>query len=124
MDAPFTCETVVLVSANIEWQAIRRIHAETEFNQSPLGEWFATKVGGEATPVLFFHGGWGKTAAAASTQYLIDRCSPSLLINLGTCGGCRGDIERETIILVERTIVYDIHGRGRSQTARQRSRTP
>ncbi len=109
MDAPYPCETVVVVSANIEWQAIRRIHAETEFNQSPLGEWFATKVGGEATPVLFFHGGWGKTAAAASTQYLIDCCSPSLLINLGTCGGFRGDIERETIILVERTIVYDIH---------------
>ena len=109
MKTPYTCETVVVVSANIEWDAIRRIHAGLDFNQSPLGEWFVITVGADATPVLFFHGGWGKTAAAASTQYLIDHCSPSLLINLGTCGGFRGDIERETVILVERTIVYDIH---------------
>lgn len=109
MNAPSPSETIVVVSANIEWAAIRRIHAGTDFNDSPLGEWFVTEVGPDGTPVLFFHGGWGKIAAAASTQYLIDCCSPSLLINLGTCGGFRGDVESETIILVERTIVYDIH---------------
>src|SRR3989442_1017337 len=52
--------------------------------------------------------GWGKIAAAASTQYVIDRWSPALLINLGTCGGFEGEIARGTILLVERTIVYDI----------------
>jgi adenosylhomocysteine nucleosidase len=31
-----------------------------------------------------------------------------MLINLGTCGGFDGEIEKGTIILVERTIVYDI----------------
>jgi adenosylhomocysteine nucleosidase len=31
-----------------------------------------------------------------------------LIINLGTCGGFEGRIERGTIILVEKTIVYDI----------------
>lgn len=29
-------------------------------------------------------------------------------INMGTCGGFAGEIERDTIIMAERTIVYDI----------------
>jgi len=55
-----------------------------------------------------FHGGWGKISAAASAQYVIDHLQPELLINLGTCGGFEGRIERGTIILVEKTVVYDI----------------
>jgi adenosylhomocysteine nucleosidase len=74
-----------------------------------LGEWFTAPIGERSKSVLFFHGGWGKIAAAASMQYAIDRCSPSLVINLGTCGGFRGQVERGTIVLVERTVVYDIH---------------
>ncbi len=54
------------------------------------------------------HGGWGKISAAASTQYVIDHLAPDLLVNLGTCGGFTGRIERGIVILVERTIVYDI----------------
>jgi adenosylhomocysteine nucleosidase len=58
---------------------------------------------------VFFQGGWGKISAAASTQYAIDRWKPELLVNLGTCGGLRGQIERGEIVLVERTLVYDIY---------------
>ena len=57
---------------------------------------------------MLFHGGWGKIAAAASTQFIIDQFHPELLINLGTCGGFAGNVETGTIILVERTLVYDI----------------
>ena len=39
---------------------------------------------------------------------MIDHFKPDLLINLGTCGGFAGRIETGTIILVERTLVYDI----------------
>ncbi len=109
MDSPQSIETVVEISADIEWRAICRIYVDADVNDSPLGEWFVTAVGADSTLVLFFHGGWGKIAAAASTQYLVDHCSPSLLINLGTCGGIAGEIERGTIVLVERTIVYDIY---------------
>lgn len=49
---------------------------------------------------MFFHGGWGKIAAVASAQYVIDRWSPELLVNLGTCGGFEGEITKGTIILV------------------------
>ena len=56
----------------------------------------------------FFQGGWGKISAAASTQYVIDQFHPDLLINLGTCGGFAGKSKTGDVILVEKTIVYDI----------------
>jgi adenosylhomocysteine nucleosidase len=39
---------------------------------------------------------------------VIDRYKPELLLNLGTCGGFAGRVEAGTILLVERTLVYDI----------------
>ncbi len=101
---------VVLISANTEWQVIRRLFPAARPMTSPYGEWFGIdlEVGAGSEPILFFHGGWGKIAAAASTQYVIGRWSPRLLINLGTCGGIEGKVERGTIILAERTVVYDI----------------
>lgn len=53
-------------------------------------------------------GRWGKIAAAASTQWAIDTWQPEVLLNLGTCGGFEGEVERGQLILVNRTIVYDI----------------
>lgn len=103
-------KVVVLISANIEWRAIRTIFPAENVKVSPYGEWFIRQmpICGIERPVLFFHGGWGKIAAAASTQYIIDHWSPEVLINLGTCGGFEGEIAKGTIILVERAIVYDI----------------
>lgn len=101
---------VVLISANVEWRAIRAHYPEVTTYQSPFGEWFKVNVPapGGHIPVLFFHGGWGKISAAASAQHVIDRWSPRLLVNLGTCGGIDGRIERGTVILADRTVVYDI----------------
>lgn len=103
-------KVVVVISANSEWRAVRAILPGVDCQQSPFGEWFVVDLdlGARREPVLFFQEGWGKIAAAASTQYVIDCWSPRLLVNLGTCGGFEGDIEKGTIILVERTIVYDI----------------
>lgn len=97
---------VVLISADIEWQAVRRLFPHLDLQDSPLGEWLEMPF--QARPVVIFHGGWGKISAAASTQYVIDRWNPKLLVNLGTCGGFAGRIEKGRIVLVERTIVYDI----------------
>jgi adenosylhomocysteine nucleosidase len=101
---------IVLISADVEWQSILLLHPDVEIQKSPLGEWFEDNivVVGNHEKIRFFHGGWGKIAAAASTQYVIDRWKPDLLINLGTCGGFEGAIEKGDIVLVERTIVYDI----------------
>ena len=104
--------TVVLISANIEWRAIRKLFPHDNCQTSPYGEWFTTTLARKDLqskyPIVFFHGGWGKIAAAGSTQYIIDRWKPELLVNLGTCGGFEGEIERGAILLVDRTIVYDI----------------
>lgn len=101
---------VVLISADVEWQAVSNCFAGAKREASPLGEWLKVElaVGGRTEPAIFFHGGWGKIAASASAQYVIDRWSPKLLINLGTCGGFAGEVEVGTILLVEQTIVYDI----------------
>jgi adenosylhomocysteine nucleosidase len=94
---------VVLISADIEWRVICELFPDVQYQRSPMGEWFYAKES-----VIFFHGGWGKIAAASSTQYVIDRWQPDRLINLGTCGGFEGYIERGQIVLAEKTIVYDI----------------
>jgi len=101
---------VVLISADAEWRAVRALLPQVAPQPSPPGEWFVTDLdlGERRELVIFFHGGWGKIAAAASTQYVIDRWSPAFLVNLGTCGGFEGEIERGAIVLAERTIVYDI----------------
>lgn len=58
--------------------------------------------------MIFFQGGWGKISAAASAQWAIDRWQPDLLVNLGTCGGLAGRVDRGEVLLVDRTLVYDI----------------
>lgn len=98
--------TVVLVSADAEWRVVKSLLQISETSISPVGEYFGHKV--EQWPVTVFHGGWGRVSAAATTQYVIDKMRPDLIINLGTCGGFEGRIERGAIILAVRTIIYDI----------------
>ena len=110
MSEPPEPKTVVIVSANTEWRAILGLFPNAEPHPSTFGQWFVAQlsIDDRDEPVLFFHGGWGKIAAAASAQYAIDRWTPDLLVNLGTCGGFEGEIEKGTVVLVERTLVYDI----------------
>ena len=109
-ERPDQCAIVILISAETEWLAVRSHLPVYSVQTSPFGEWFAATLASdeETLPVVFLHGGWGKIAAAASTQYAIDRWAPTLLVNLGTCGGFAGLVEKGTIILAERTVVYDI----------------
>lgn len=75
-------------------------------SDTPFGGVFEHAV--DHQPVLSMRGGWGKVSAAASTQWAIDHYHPDLIINLGTCGGLVGRIDRNEIVLVERTWQYDI----------------
>lgn len=103
-------QVVILISAYTEWQAVRKHFSAATYQKSPFGEWFQSSLpmGTSSCSAVFLHGGWGKIAAAASTQYAIDHWNPALLINLGTCGGFEGEIERGMVLLVEQTLVYDI----------------
>jgi adenosylhomocysteine nucleosidase len=99
---------VVLISASMEWKATSAHFDPTHpaLNTSPWGEWFETRIHG--SPVVLLHGGYGKVAAAGSTQWAIDRFHPDLLVNLGTCGGFEGFAQVGDVIAVDETIIYDI----------------
>ena len=108
---PINPSVVVLVSADAEWRSVRAIYPSARVEASPFGEWFLVWIdlgAGSKLPVALFQGGWGKIAAAASTQYVIDCWQPDLIVNLGTCGGFAGEVALDEIILVEKTVVYDI----------------
>lgn len=97
---------VVIVSADQEWWVVKERYSNRPVQPSPFGEWVELKQHGET--LVFLHGGWGKIAAAASTQYAIQRWIPKLLVNLGTCGGFRGHISSDEVILAEETVIYDL----------------
>ena len=77
-----TFPIVVLISASAEWLALRQIMPDVHEKITPYGAWFIGKL--DDYEIIFMHGGYGKIAAAGSTQYAIGRWSPELLINLGT----------------------------------------
>ena len=96
----------VIISANAEWTAVKSLFTGIKVEESPFGEYFEVTL--EQWTPTFFHGGWGKISAASTAQYVIDQYRPDLLVNLGTCGGFQGRIEQGIVILVEKTIIYDI----------------
>lgn len=105
----FGVEIVVLISATAEWKTVLTYYRDPTVQVSPFGAFFFTTLAGRQG--VFFYGGWGKVAAAASTQYVIDTWHPKLLINIGTCGGLAGRIKSGDTILVDETIIYDIYER-------------
>jgi adenosylhomocysteine nucleosidase len=105
---------IVLISADEEWKIVKQIiDPGSPLSFSPFGEWFlcAVDVQGEQTPIVFFQTGCGKIPAAAATQYVIEKWSPPLIINLGTCGGFKGKVKKGDILIVNKTLVYDINER-------------
>jgi adenosylhomocysteine nucleosidase len=97
---------VILISADAEWQAVRELLPGFAMDRTPYGEWFTWRIGQFEIPVM--QAGWGKSASGGAAQYAIDRWKPAVLVNLGTCGGFAGRVERDEVILAERTVIYDI----------------
>ncbi len=97
---------VVIISALTEWKVVKAYYQPETIFSTPFGECFETQIG--FTWVSFMLGGWGKISASASAEYAITHWSPVGLINLGTCGGFEGDVCKGDILLVEKTIVYDV----------------
>jgi adenosylhomocysteine nucleosidase len=97
---------VVIISAEGEWRAVPKIFPDAEYKEHPYGQYTELEMNGE--PIILMHGGWAKVQSAASTQYAIDRWKPKLIVNIGTCGGFRGHIERNQIVMPDKAVVYDI----------------
>jgi adenosylhomocysteine nucleosidase len=111
LDRPLRPFAVILISANAEWKVVTARFPKVTMRQSPWGAFFEqhnVEVHGQARTIIFLHGGWGKVAAAGSAQWAIDQWHPSYMLNLGTCGGFAGAVEKHAILLVERTVIYDI----------------
>lgn len=96
----------VLISADAEWQVVKSLFATEVIKSSPYGEYLFANIDGDT--VLFFQGGWGKVAAAGSTQYVIDHFHPARLVNIGTCGSVEGRIKCFDVAVIEKVIIYDI----------------
>lgn len=96
----------VLISAGAEWRALLPHVPPVDIASTPYGTTF--EVGIDGYIVRFLHEGWGKVAAAGSTQYAIDQWRPERIINIGTCGGFKGCINQGEVILAKKTIIYDI----------------
>lgn len=105
-DAKDHLQFAVLVSADAEWRVVKPLLATEVIKTSPYGEYCFANFDRER--VLFFQGGWGKVAAAGSTQYVIDHFHPARLINLGTCGGVEGRIRCFDVVALEKAVIYDI----------------
>jgi adenosylhomocysteine nucleosidase len=99
-------KVVSLISAIAEWTAVKSLFPDAKIRRFPFGECFDILLQDEH--ISFFHSGWGKIASAGSMQYVIDKYSPDLIVNLGTCGGFASAVKLGETILVDRTYVYDI----------------
>lgn len=99
-------KVVILISAIAEWNAVKPLFPDAKLRRFPFGECFDIVLQDEH--LSFFHSGWGKIASAGSMQYVIDKYSPDLIVNLGTCGGFEGGVKQAETILVDKTYVYDI----------------
>jgi adenosylhomocysteine nucleosidase len=99
-------KTVVIISANAEWNGVVPLFPVAKIEHYLHGECFEATL--NELPITFFHTGWGKTSSAAALQHIIDKHNPELVINLGTCGGFAGVVSQGDLILVEQTFMYDI----------------
>ena len=97
---------VVLVSAIAEWEGVKPLLPDVKIHKSPFGESINLTL--DTWNLTLYHSGWGKISSAAMMQYVLDHDAPELIVNLGTCGGFDGVVERGDVILVEKTFVYDI----------------
>jgi adenosylhomocysteine nucleosidase len=109
-----THKIVVLIAADEEWWTVKQLTEPLEsLRLSPFGEWFPYNfdVQGRQVAVVFLQTGCGKIPAAAATQFVLNKWNPRLIINLGTCGGFKGKVGRGDILLVTKTVVYDVYER-------------
>jgi len=100
---------VIMVCSDFEWDYIIDHFKPEKLEKSIYGYWFIDeKLSDGKRKVIWFHGGWGKIASSGSTQYAIDKWQPELIINIGTCGGFKGKINKDQVVLINETVVYDM----------------
>ena len=66
---------------------------------------YTGKINGKA--VVLIVSGIGKVGAALSTQAIIDKYSPDLIVNFGTAGGANESVNIISLYLIEKCCQYD-----------------
>ncbi len=66
---------------------------------------YSCKISG--TDAIIAISGIGKVSAALTTQLLIDKFNPSVIINFGTCGGVNNDVKPLSYYIVDKCCQYD-----------------
>lgn len=51
---------LIVISSDQEWVVARDRFKNVTVERSPYGEWFNTSISAIETPLIFFHGRWGK----------------------------------------------------------------
>ena len=89
----------------IETDAIFNYYGYVERLKSPSGyELFLHR--GDNYKIYFLHCGMGTVAAAAGTQFLIDRCKVDLIVDFGVVGGLTDKMKVQKVVVVERIVHY------------------
>lgn len=60
---------------------------------------------------IFMMSGCGKVRAAGAAQFAISKWKPAGIVNIGTCGGFSGSIEKGDLMVAERAVAYDVRER-------------
>jgi adenosylhomocysteine nucleosidase len=106
----------IIVPAEAEWTVVLKYYGMKREHLRPYENFACNIEANHATAhAIFLHSGCGKVPAAAATQYAIDTWHPSLVINIGTCGGLDPALKVGDLILAERTVIYDICERSGGQ---------
>ncbi len=107
---------VILICSRTEWCVFKNLVEWRVLSENDAFETIELQsIHLSGVSVICCHSGWGKTAAAAATQFVIDRFRPDLILNLGTCGGIQGRVNPHGLYLAARTIMYDIVDRMNDQ---------
>jgi adenosylhomocysteine nucleosidase len=111
-----TNKIAIIVPAEAEWKVVLKYYGMKREHLRPYDHFACNIEAKHATALaIFLHSGCGKVPAAAATQYAIDTWHPSLVINIGTCGGLDPALKVGDLILAERTVIYDICERSGGQ---------
>jgi len=106
---------VFIIPVKTEWdEAILYFGLKNEeCSRSPYGGYFFKKyeLEGKSVSAVFMKCGCGKARAAGATQFAILKWKPAAIVNIGTCGGFAGSIEKGGLLIAERTVVYDVRER-------------
>ena len=115
-EAMTTDRIAIIVPAEAEWKAVLQYFGIIREHSLPY-EHFTCNIKAQhaSAHAIFLHSGCGKVPAAAATQYAIDTFLPSLVINIGSCGGMDPALKVGDFVLAERTVIYDLCERSGGQ---------